>query len=432
MDEHEFKPILAEIQDKPPNPLGRWLLWALLMLMIIVIVGVYFIKIDVVVSARGKVIPQGDVKILQPLETGVIKKIMVKEGDYVKEGQVLVEIDPTVEVADIQGKEKNLIFHALTKKRVESLLSGKNFSLSDNTAESLLQENLYRAQKKLLQANLRQKEKEIKEVEILIGSLKEEVEKLNRLIDVILEEEKRLKELALAGAVAEARYREKVKERLNLERERDTRKSQIEESMIRLERIKHEIDSIKSGFSEKLLAEAGNSLQQENLLSSEITTVKFKESKRFITSPVTGYIHLISVKTPGGVVTPAQPVISVVPENTSLVVRAVVLNKDAGFVKQGQRTVVKVDTYDFQKYGTLEGEVEVVSPFSIEDREVGIDGYPVYVKLNSTELKTKEGKIYRIKPGMTVLAEINIGKRRVIELFLSPFVKHIDEGLKVR
>lgn len=134
MDEHEFKPILAEIQDKPPNPLGRWLLWAILVFITLLIAGVYFVKIDVVVSARGKIIPHGDIKILQPLETGVIRNIFVKEGDYVKEGQVLVEIDPTVEVADIQGKEKNLVFHALTKKRVESLLSGKKFSVPEKNS----------------------------------------------------------------------------------------------------------------------------------------------------------------------------------------------------------------------------------------------------------------------------------------------------------
>lgn len=127
MNEHEFKPILAEIQDKPPNPLGRLFLWILLTLMVLVIAWMYFAKVDVVVSARGKVVPDGDLKVLQPFEIGVIRKILVKEGDYVKEGQVLVEIDPTVEVADIQGKERNLFFHKLTNRRVKAILSGKEF-----------------------------------------------------------------------------------------------------------------------------------------------------------------------------------------------------------------------------------------------------------------------------------------------------------------
>lgn len=432
MNEHEFKPILAEIQDKPPNPLGRLFLWILLTLMVLVIAWMYFAKVDVVVSARGKVVPDGDLKVLQPFEIGVIRKILVKEGDYVKEGQVLVEIDPTVEVADIQGKERNLFFHKLTNRRVKAILSGKEFLASDVTTESQLQTNLYRVQKEHLKASLKAKEKEIEEIKKVIYSLKEEISKLNHLMNVVLEEEEKLKALVIAGAVAEAKYREKVKERLNLEREISLKKNQVEEYMLRLERVMHEIDTIKSEFSEKLLVEAGSSLQQENLLTSEITAVKFKKSKRFITSPVNGYVHLIAVKTVGGIITPAQPLISIVPENTPLVVKAFVLNKDIVFIKPDHNVIVKVDTYDFQKYGTLKGKVKIVSPFSVEDREIGVDGYPVYIKLDSSELKTKDGKIYKIKPGMTVLAEINTGKRRVIELILFPFVKYIDEGLKVR
>ena len=251
MNEHEFKPILAEIQDKPPNPLGRLFLWILLTLMVLVIAWMYFAKVDVVVSARGKVVPDGDLKVLQPFEIGVIRKILVKEGDYVKEGQVLVEIDPTVEVADIQGKERNLFFHKLTNRRVKAILSGKEFLASDVTTESQLQTNLYRVQKEHLKASLKAKEKEIEEIKKVIYSLKEEISKLNHLMNVVLEEEEKLKALVIAGAVAEAKYREKVKERLNLEREISLKKNQVEEYMLRLERVMHEIDTIKSEFSEK-------------------------------------------------------------------------------------------------------------------------------------------------------------------------------------
>jgi len=432
MDEHEFKPILQEIQDKPPNPLGRIFLWSLLILMVLITIGLYFLEVDVVVSARGKVIPDGDIKIIQSLDTGVIKKIMVREGDYVKEGQPLVEIDPTIDVADIQGKKKNLSFHKLTRERVESIISGKMFYSSENTPDYIIQKALYDKQKRYLNAVIQQKEKEIKEIEKFIESLRMDIERLNNLINILAEEEERLKELVSVGAVAEAKYKEKLKERLNLERERDLKKKQIEENVIRIEKIKYEIESIKSAFLEKLLQEAGTSLQQENILASEVEKMEFIKSKKFITSPVNGYVHVISIKTIGGVVTPAQPIMAIVPEDTPLVVEARVLNKDIGFIKPGQKVVIKVDTYDFQKYGTLSGEVKTVSPFSIEDRETGMSFYLVYIKLNSLELKAKDGNTYKIKPGMNVIAEINIGKRKVIELFLSPFIRQIDEGLKVR
>uniref|UniRef100_A0A7C4JRM3 HlyD family type I secretion periplasmic adaptor subunit n=1 Tax=Thermodesulfobacterium geofontis TaxID=1295609 RepID=A0A7C4JRM3_9BACT len=431
-DHYEFKPILVEIEEKPVNPLGRIILWSVFLLIIITLIALYIFKVDIIVPARGKVIPDGDVKVLQSFETGVVKKIMVKEGDFVKEGDILIEIDPTIEISDIQEKEKLLSFHTLTKQRVQSLLTEKNFKPSQDNENSALQLALYKSQKEYYLETLKQKQKEIEEIQTVINATKDEIDKLENILLLVSEEEKRYKALSEIGAIPENRYREKLKEKVNLEREIDLRENQIKENLIRLERLKHEIETFKNSFNEKLLSEMSSSYERERLLFSDITNIKFKKSKRFITSPVNGYVHLLAIKTIGGVVTPGQPLISIVPEDTPLIIRAMVLNKDIGFVKEKQNCIIKVDTYDFQKYGTLKGEVKTISPFSIEDKELGVDGYPVYIKLNSTELKTKDGKIYKIKPGMSVLAEINIGKRRVIELFVFPFIKHIDEGLKVR
>jgi hemolysin D len=150
----------------------------------------------------------------------------------------------------------------------------------------------------------------------------------------------------------------------------------------------------------------------------------------------------LTAKTIGGVVTTAQPLISLVPEKTPLVVNAVVLNKDIGFVKKGQRCIIKVETFDFQKYGTIEGAVESINPYSLEEnskemnkdkeKEAETGGYPVRFKLFADALKIKDGTVYPIKPGMSVTAEINVGKRRVIEFFLFPIIRYLDEGLKVR
>jgi hemolysin D len=134
----------------------------------------------------------------------------------------------------------------------------------------------------------------------------------------------------------------------------------------------------------------------------------------------------------GGVVTPAQPVVSIVPENTPIVANILVVNRDIGYVRQGQECIVKVDTYDFQKHGTVEGRVETVSPFNVENKENTSDGYPVFVNLAAMELKTKDGAVFPLRPGMAVTTEINVGKRRVIEFFLFPIIKYLDEGLKVR
>jgi hemolysin D len=444
-DYHDFKPILTEIEERPPNPLGTIFLWTIISLMGLVVLGLYLVKVDVVVSARGKIIPMGDVKVVQPLETGVVTGIHVKEGDYVKKGAILLEIDPSVDKADLEGKERNMKLSRLAMERVNAVLSGKNFNpsqkdISPETTQAQIAQ--YNAQRNVYNSTLKEKEKEYRETESALTSSKEEVRNLKSLFTITVDEERRQKALVEIGALAENRYREKTKERINLEKELGVKTNQVEQTSIKLDRIKDEIETFKNNFRDKLLSEFSTNMQSKNTLEAEVSSIKFKQEKKFIVSPVDGYVHLLPVKTIGGVVTTAQPVVSLVPENTPLVVNAVVFNKDIGFVKEGQPCVIKVDTYDFQKYGTIDGEVETVNPFSLEEKdnnkekekekESEAGGYPVRVKMISEALKTKDGYVYKVKPGMSILAEINVGKRRVIEFFLFPIIRYLDEGLKVR
>ncbi|MEN6508772.1 MAG: HlyD family type I secretion periplasmic adaptor subunit [Smithella sp.] len=407
-DYHDFKPIIAEIEDRPTNPLGMIFLWTIIALMVVTVLGLIFLKIDVVVTARGKIIPIGDVKIVQPLETGVITRIHVKEGDYVKKGAVLLEIDPSVDTADLEGKERNLKYSKLSLERISGVLADKKFAPEkQGHAKEIIQAQTayYQAQRRALK------------------SLKEEIATLDKVLAIAIEDERRQKALVEIGAVADNKYRDKMKERMNLQRERDSKLGQMEQ------------------IREKLLADYSTNVQSRNLLEAEVSSLKFKQDKRFIIAPVTGYIHLLPVKTVGAVVTTAQPVVGIVPEGTPLEVNAIVMNKDIGYIREGQRCIVKVDTFDFQKYGTIEGKVQVVNPYSMDEKdnkektneaESESGGYPVRVKVLAETLKTRNGDEYKIKPGMSVTAEVNVGKRRVIEFFLFPIIRYLDEGLKVR
>lgn len=443
-DYHDFKPILAEIEERPTNPLGTYFLWTIISLMIIVLLTLFLVKIDVVVSARGKIIPIGDVKVIQPLETGVITRIHIKEGDYVKKGDMLLEIDPSVDTADLEGKERNLSYSRLSMERINAVLNEKDFSpgKKDRASEIVrAQMTHYEAQRDVYNSTLKEKEKEALENQSALESLKKEIETINHVLSMTLEEEKRQKALVEIGTLADNRYREKVKERMNLERERDAKEGQARQLETKLSRIDDEIQTFKSNFREKLLSDYSNNIHERNTLEAEVSSLKFKQGKRFIIAPVSGCVHLLPVKTIGGVVTTAQPVVGIVPEGTPLEVNAIVMNKDIGYVREGQRCVVKVDTYDFQKYGTIEGMVEIINPYSMEEKENKetnkaaeneSGGYPVRVKMTVETLKTKNGDVYKVKPGMSATVEVNVGKRRVIEFFLFPIIRYLDEGLKVR
>lgn len=443
-DFHDFKPILAEIEERPTNPLGTYFLWTIISLMVVVLLALFLVKIDVVVSARGKIIPVGDVKVIQPLETGVITKIHVKEGDYVTKGSILLEIDPSVDTADLEGKERNLNYSRLSMDRINAVLAEEDFlPRGGRGASEILKTQMkhYQAQRNVYDSTLKEKEKEVLENESAMESLKKEIETINKVLSITLEDEKRQKALVEIGTLADNRYREKVRERMNLERERDAKEGQVKQLETKLSGIRDEMQTFKSNFREKLLSDYSNNMHERNTLEAEVSSLKFKQNKRFIIAPVSGYIHLLPVKTIGGVVTTAQPVVGIVPEGTPLEVNAVVMNKDIGYVKENQTCVVKIDTYDFQKYGTIEGKVDVINPYSMEEKENKDQyketenesgGYPVRVKMLEETLKTKNGDEYKVKPGMSVTAEINVGKRRVIEFFLFPIIRYLDEGLKVR
>lgn len=443
-DHHDFKPILAEVEERPVNPLGTYFLWTIILLMIVALLALFLVKIDVVVSARGKIIPLGDVKVIQPLETGVITAIHVREGDYVKAGDVLLEMDPSVDTADLEGKERNLNHARLSMDRIHAVLNDQNFSPRGKYRTSEIgqaQLTHFRAQKDAYDSTLKEKEKEALENQSVLDSLGKEIETINKVISLTLEDEKRMKSLVEIGTLADNRYREKIRERMNLERERDAKGGQVNQLETKLSRISDEIQTFKSNFKEKLLSDYSSNMQAQNTLEAEVSSLKFKQQKRFIVAPVSGYIHLLPVKTIGGVVTTAQPLAGIVPEGTPLEVSAIVMNKDIGYVKEGQACVVKVDTYDFQKYGTIDGSIEIINPYSTEDKENesheeenenAQGGYPVRVKMLKEALKTKNGDEYKVKPGMSVTVEVNVGRRRVIEFFLFPIIRYLDEGLKVR
>lgn len=433
-DQHDFKPILAEIQERPPNPAGRMFLWVLMAFLVVAGLGLFLIQVDVVVSARGKIVPAGDIKTLQPLETGVVSGIHVKEGDYVARGTTLVEIDPALDTADLEGKEKNLRLSLAAAHRIDAVLAGKPFRPDSDTEPelALAQRRLHETQLAVYRSTLGEKEKALREAEATLQGFKEERKRLESLHRLASEEEKRQQALVAIGALAENRYREKMKERLQTEKELEFKGAQVEEGAWKVQRVREEMETFRNSFRERLLAELSGNLQGRNTLESEVNSIHFRKQKRQIASPVSGTVHQLHVKTVGGVVTPAQPVVSVVPENTPIVANILVVNRDIGYVRQGQGCVVKVDTYDFQKYGTVEGTVETVSPFNVENRESTSDGYPVFVNLAALELRAKDGTVFPLRAGMAVTTEINVGRRRVIEFFLFPVIKYLDEGLKVR
>lgn len=331
-DAHEFRPLLSEIEEHPLNPLGNVIFWLIISFIVIAGLWAYFGKVDIVVTARGIIIPNGEEKVIQPLEKGVVSEIRVEEGDYVAKGQTLAIVSPAEYEPELE----------LNNLREEEARISEQIA-SDRTKLSVARDTQSR---------------------------------LNSVRDII----------------PQARYDESVKESTELS---------------------HEINSLYASL---------NQVRNKR--------IQLEKQRQILTSPIDGYVNKILVHTIGGVVTPAEKIMTIVPKNAKMVVKAKVLNQDVGFVEENMPVSIKIDTYNFQKYGIINGVVTLVSPNSIQDEKLG-DVYEVYIEPKNTTLLV-EGKEQSIKFGMTTTNEIKIGKRRIIEFFIYPLIKYMDESIKVR
>lgn len=406
-DSHEFLPIISEIEEEPLNPLGRTTFWIIVTLIFFTALWLYFGKVDIVVTARGKIIPDGEIKIIQPLETGVVKNILVNEGQFVKKGQTLIEIDTSTTQPQLLSLKANLDYINTERKRL-------NGEFVQNTQNSYTQNELSKSAYADLNNQLAAKNHEIKR-------LNEEVKNYRKQLSLNLEKERRMQEVSdiIAGNDLDRVRSENMDYR-----------SRIASLNEQIRVVQKEADYIRTNFRTQNLTLLADRDKQANELEANIKEIEFKKQQQNIISPVDGYVNTMLIHTIGGVVTPAEKVISVVPADSPLIIKASVPDKDIGFVKKGMPVQVKIDTYDFQKYGMIEGIVKKVSKDSVEDEKQGLI-YDVYITPVTKSL-TVDGKEQPVAIGMGLSAEIKTGKRRIIEFFIYPIVKYWSEAISIK
>lgn len=412
-DSHEFLPIVSEIQEEPLNPLGRTMFWTLITLILFTVLWLFFGKADVVVSARGKVIPDGEIKIIQPLDTGVIKKILVKEGDFVKKGQTLMEIDSSTTQPQLESLKANLEYINLERKRLNATAKGGSLK-ADNSAEESTQKGLYQSSLADLNNQLRAKNMEMRGIE-------EEISNYQHQLSINSAKEKRMN--SVADIIAKNDLEKVRAENMDY-------RSKIAELRHQKSKVQEESHYIRSNFKTQNFNELADRDKKATEMGANIKEIEFRKNQQNIISPVDGYVNTLLVHTTGGVVTPAQKLVSIVPIDIPLVVKATVMSKDIGFIKEGMPVLIKVDTFDFQKYGMINGTVKKIAKDSIEDQRLG-PVYDVYVTpLNKTLMV--EGKETPISTGMSLTAEIKVNKRRIIEFFIYPMIKYWNQAIQVR
>ena len=429
-DSYEFKPLLSEIEESPVSPLGRFTFWTVILLILITSAWLFIGKVDIVVNARGIVIPDGEAKIIQPLETGVIKQISVKEGDYVKKGQLLIEIDSSTTKAQLETATKNLEQSKIEAERLNAEGTGTTFNLTNyNNNENLhIQKQIYQQNLQSLKSSINAKQQEINQINRQIdSSLAQKRDYQSQLINA-KDRQKRLENVI--DVIAYNQYQEAKDKTISLTESVNRTDAEIKRLQAQKYQVQNEISRMQADFKLQNLNNLSETQKEINELIATKEQIEFSNTNQKIVAPCDGYIDKLMIHTIGGVVTPAQQLIALTPTKTPIIIKAKVLNKDIGFIKKDMPVSIKIDTYDFQKYGILHGKVKSISQNSIEDEKLG-PIYEIYIKPKQNTLTIK-GKEQKLSTGMTLNAEIEIGKRRIIEFFIYPLIKYMDEGISVR
>jgi hemolysin D len=430
-DSHEFKPLLVEIEEEPLNPLGRTLFWIIMAALLFFGLWTILGRIDVVVTARGKVIPSGEIKTVQPLSTGVVRTIRVHPGDLVEKGAVLMEIDPSDIDPELESMKKDLKQVKLELLRLGALLDGTPFDPPAAQFEPELlqvQHDLYDSTREKLAKQIRVKEKELLQLQERLAAQRKVHQQAAFRFAQAGQRFGRLQEVR--DILSRDAFDEGERERKEAESELKTSACGIAEVESHIQQVNREMDLIREEERNRLLAELAEKQQNASYLDGKIRRSEFLSSRQMITSPVKGHVAQLLFHTVGGVVTPAEELATIVPLDSPLLVKAYVENKDVGFLAPGMDVSLKVDTFEFQKYGILEGRLLQVSKDSIEDQNLGLV-YETYVKPLQTTLMV-DGKATAISTGMSISAEIKVGKRRIIEFFIYPLIKYWNEGISVR
>lgn len=432
---YDFVPSVVATMERPPSVLARMITWLVILLCIIAITWMYLAKVDIIISAQGKIVPSGKTKTIQAADEGVVKDIYVADGQLVQAGDKLIALDSTSPAADEQQLKNRFVKAQLTVQRLrvelgESIELGNDVNASDGILET---ENL-----------------------LLIANMAAYDEQVNLLSHELLQHQ-----AAVETSKAESRKLRMTMTHLDSMREKKSEqaekglvpRSEVEDIQFELESVEQDLTSsyLKTKEQQAKAAAALENIQAANLdrrsellkklaeaeheldaVQQDLIKAKERIAYQILKAPVSGVIQQLAVNTIGGVVTKAQNLMTIVPENSELEMEAEILNKDIGFLEPQLPVKIKIDAFEYTRYGTLAGIIEWLGSDAVVDENKGAI-YPTRIVLSETVLPNQvSGRIARVLPGMSATVDVVIGQRRLIEYFIGPMLRYKDESLTER
>jgi len=447
-DPRDFQPALVRLQEAPPNPLGRRVLWVTLAFLTALLLWASFGRLDIVAVAEGKLVPDTYLKIVQPTDSGVVKEILVKEGESVRAGQVLMRMDAALSDSDLKSLGADYHNKRIALRRIDAQLAERPLlRRADEPVDLFTQVYAqYVANRGAYENALAQERAVLAKARHDLRAAEEVKTKLTKVLPHYREQEAAFEKLAKDGFAGKLMYTDKQRERIEREQDLLAQESVIASAGSTITQEEKKIAQITADYRRQLQTERVDIAAQLEKASQELAKQEHRSEYLELKASQAGVVKDLATHTIGTVTSPGTILMTLVPKDEVLRAEVWVKNDDIGFVRESQPAKIKLAAFTFQKYGMLEGEVGQVSADAGEqgaNAGAGAAGqsqaksgaaplaYRTLVNLKSQVLDAN-GEKHRLAPGMQVSAEIHLGTRTVLEYLLSPVTKAFHEAARER
>lgn len=432
-DAQDFSPRILDIMQQPPVPLPGLILRLVALLLFALLVWASIAELDIVARAEGKLIPQTRLKVVQPFEGGRIEKILVHEGQAVKKNQTLLIMDTHLSQADTQKIISELDTIRLQLRRINAELAGQPLVRHKTEAAEAFEAVLaqFHSHQQSYQSVLAEQQAVLEQMQRELEAESVVLKKLAAILPIQKELEATYQELDRDGYVAKQLLLEKQQSRIEVEKNHKAQGFVVLSLKAKIREAKEKVHSIETAYQQQLYDEKADLQQHLNQLEQDYEQQQYRNTLMELKASQDGVVMELATHTAGTIIPSGSVVMRLVPLNEPLKAEVFVTNQDVGFINHGQKVRLKLATYQFQKYGMIDAEVEQVSADaslqSDKNNQVPSMTYKTLLILDKQQLE-RDGRVFELRSGMHVTAEIKLGKRTVLEYLLSPIQKTIAEA----